>query len=68
MLEKNVNTIDRAARAAGGATLLATAGAMCLTRHRMLGGLAGLAGLVLLGTAAIGWCPIYKSLGISTVN
>jgi hypothetical protein len=68
MFSKNVNSLDRAVRAAAGIALVAGGTSLCLTRHRVSGGLAGLIGLTLLGTAAAAWCPIYKSLGFSTVN
>ncbi|HET6377295.1 MAG TPA: DUF2892 domain-containing protein [Methylocella sp.] len=59
---KNVGTIDRAARAAAGLILLSAL---------MFAGsgwkwLAALAGLVLVVTAFIGWCPAYGAFGIKT--
>ena len=63
-MKKNVGTIDRAIRALVGVGLLALF---------FLGGVQGtlgivalVAGVVMLGTAAIGWCPPYSLLGINT--
>jgi hypothetical protein len=55
----NVGTIDRALRAVLGATALA----LVVTGPRSAWGLLG---LVLLVTAAIGFCPLYAALGLST--
>ncbi len=63
MLKKNVGTTDRTIRAIVGVALLVLA----LTS---LAGVwmwvAGIIGVVLLGTAALGTCPPYAMLGIST--
>ena len=63
-MQKNVGSIDRAIRALVGVALLAA---------YLLGGIQGtlgivvlVAGIVMLGTAAIGWCPPYSLLGINT--
>ncbi len=63
-MQKNVGSIDRAIRALVGIVLLAV---------YFIGGLQGalgivalVAGIVMLGTAAIGWCPPYSLLGINT--
>lgn len=63
-MQKNVGSIDRAIRALVGVALLAA---------NLLGGIQGtlgivvlVAGIVMLGTAAIGWCPPYSLLGINT--
>jgi hypothetical protein len=63
-MQKNVGSIDRAIRALVGIALLAV---------YFFGGLQGalgivalVAGIVMLGTAAIGWCPPYSLLGINT--
>jgi len=63
-MQKNVGTIDRAIRALVGVALLAAyfLGAIAGT----LGMVALVAGIVMLGTAAIGWCPPYSLLGINT--
>lgn len=61
MLTKNVGTLDRAVRVLLGLGLLSL---LALAE----GGLrwVGLIGLVPLLTAAIGSCPIYSMLGVST--
>ncbi len=63
-MQKNVGSIDRAIRAVVGIVLLAVyfLGAVQGT----LGIVALVAGIVMLGTAAIGWCPPYSLLGINT--
>ena len=63
-MQKNVGSIDRAIRALVGIVLLAVyfLGAVGGT----LGIVALVAGIVMLGTAAIGWCPPYALLGINT--
>jgi len=68
MFEKNAGGVDRLVRAAAGTSLLAAGAALCATRRRPTGALAAVAGLILLGTAVAGWCPIYKTLGISTAD
>ena len=63
-MQKNVGSIDRAIRALVGIALLAVyfmGGA-----SGALGIVALVAGIVMLGTAAIGWCPPYSLLGINT--
>ena len=63
-MKKNVGSIDRAIRAVAGVVLLA------VYFLGLLQGAAGLvalvAGVVMLGTAAIGWCPPYALIGINT--
>jgi len=63
-MKKNVGTIDRSIRGLVGIALLAAyfLGAVQGT----LGIVALVFGIVLLGTAAIGWCPPYTLLGINT--
>lgn len=63
-MQKNVGTIDRTIRGVAGVALIAVF---------VLGALEGTAGIValvvgivMLGTAAIGWCPPYSLLGINT--
>ncbi|MCP4388875.1 MAG: DUF2892 domain-containing protein [Gammaproteobacteria bacterium] len=63
-MKPNIGTIDRIIRAVVGIALIA---------GYFLGMLAGTAGIislvvgiVLLGTAAIRWCPPYSLLGINT--
>lgn len=56
---RNVGTIDRAIRAALGLAVLS----LVFVGPQSLWGLVG---LILLLTAAIGYCPVYHLLGIST--
>lgn len=57
-MKKNVGTIDRSIRAIAGVAAIA-AGVYFQSWW-------GAIGVVLLGTALIGWCPPYSLLGIST--
>ena len=63
-MQKNVGSIDRVIRALVGIVLLAVyfLGALQGT----LGIVALVAGIVMLGTAAMGWCPPYALFGINT--
>jgi hypothetical protein len=63
-MQKNVGSIDRAIRALAGIALLAVyfLGAV----EGTLGIVALVAGVVMLFTAAVGWCPPYSLLGINT--
>lgn len=65
-MQKNVGSIDRAIRALVGIALLAVFffGGV----EGTLGIVALVAGIVMLGTAAIGWCPPYSLLGINTCS
>ena len=58
-MTRNVGGIDRTLRGLVGVVLLA------LTWYGTIG-LWGLIGLVPLGTALVGFCPLYKLLGIAT--
>ena len=63
MFEKNVGTVDRSIRGIVGLVLLYLAFAT------LSGGwawVAGIVGVVMLGTAALGSCPPYALLGINT--
>ncbi len=63
-MQKNVGTVDRSIRGLAGVALLA------VFFLGILEGVAGIvalvAGIVMLGTAALGWCPPYSLLGINT--
>jgi uncharacterized RDD family membrane protein YckC len=63
-MQKNVGSIDRVIRALVGIALLAVffLGALQGT----LGIVALVVGIVMLATAAMGWCPPYALLGINT--
>lgn len=57
-MKKNVGSMDRVVRVLLGLALLAAGIA--------LKGWWGALGLVLIGTAALGWCPLYLPFGLST--
>ena len=57
-MKQNVGTIDRAVRAVAGIALV---GWGVATQNWW-----GAIGIVPLFTAAIGWCPAYLPLGLST--
>jgi uncharacterized membrane protein len=67
MFKKNESPLDRAVRAVAGAGLLigAFAGAGISS---VLGIILAIVGVVLLFTAATGWCALYKLFGISTAK
>jgi hypothetical protein len=58
LMIRNVHNIDRILRVALAVAIFAAGLAA--------GSWLGLLGFIFLGTAAIGWCPIYHVLGIST--
>jgi hypothetical protein len=58
-MEKNLGEIDRGVRAVVGVVLLA----MMFTWPHTLWGLVG---IVPLSTAVLGFCPLYRILGLST--
>jgi hypothetical protein len=58
-MKSNVGGIDRILRATLGLVLVALAATGTI-------GLWGYVGVVLLGTAAFGFCPLYPLLGINT--
>ena len=68
-MKKNVGTTERAIRAIVGIVALVAAfttlGALA---GETLGIVAVVVGAVMLGTAAIGWCPPYAIFGISTCS
>lgn len=63
-MQKNVGSIDRSIRALAGGVLLAIF--FTGVAEGALGIVAVVAGIVMLGTAVIGWCPPYSLLGINT--
>ena len=65
-MKKNVGTIDRVIRAIVGIVAIA-AYAMGMLQGT-LGIVALVVGIVMLGTAAISWCPPYTLLGINTCS
>jgi hypothetical protein len=64
IMTKNVGTIDRAIRAIVG--IVAIALFATNTLQGTVGIIAIVVGVVMLGTAAIGWCPPYALLGINS--
>ena len=60
-MTRNVGTVDRIPREVIG---LALRSMLFLVEGEMRW--FGLLGLVAIGTAAIGWCPAYRLLGIRT--
>lgn len=62
----NENGIDRIVRLVLGLGLVAVAWLYMASLGTVLAIIIGVAGLILLGTAAIGWCPLYSIFGIST--
>ena len=63
-MKKNVGSIDRIIRALVGIAALAAYFLGYATGT--LGIVALVVGVVMLGTAAIGWCPPYALLGINS--
>jgi len=63
-MKKNVGSIDRAIRTIAGIAAIAAYAMGMLTGT--VGIVALVVGVVLLGTAAMGWCPPYAIFGIST--
>ncbi|MFP1632304.1 DUF2892 domain-containing protein [Zhengella sp. ZM62] len=64
MFKNNMGTADRAIRAIAGVVLLALY--FMGTASGAWGWVALIVGVVLLATAALGWCPPYSLLGINT--
>lgn len=60
-MSRNVGTIDRVLRVVVGLALIGLAATGKI-------GVWGWIGVVLLGTAAIGWCPPYQIFGINTCS
>jgi hypothetical protein len=58
----NLGMVDRAVRAIAGIVLLA----LLFVIEGGLGWLLALIGVVLLGTAFMSFCPLYRALGLST--
>ncbi|HMS27879.1 MAG TPA: DUF2892 domain-containing protein [Burkholderiaceae bacterium] len=62
-MNKNVGSTDRIIRAIVGIVLLALASMGNFGAYAWVGYVLG---AVMLGTAAIGWCPPYSLFGINT--
>ena len=66
-MKKNVGTIERSIRAIVGiVALVAAFTTLGALEGATLGVVAVVVGVVMLGTAAMGWCPPYAIFGIST--
>lgn len=63
-MNRNVGSIDRIVRAVLGAVLLIWG--LSLGAAATLPLLAVIAGAVLIGTAAISFCPLYRIVGLTT--
>ena len=63
-MNKNVGPIDRAIRGLVGLVAIALFATGVV--EGTIGIIALVVGVVMLGTAAIGWCPPYALLGINT--
>ncbi|MCB1420351.1 MAG: DUF2892 domain-containing protein [Notoacmeibacter sp.] len=66
MFKNNVGSADRAIRAIVGIVLLALY--FMGTATGVWAWVALIAGIVMLATAALGWCPPYSILGINTCS
>ncbi len=65
-MNKNVGTIDRSIRGLAG--IAAIAAYFLGMLEGTVGIIALVVGIVLLGTAIIGWCPPYALLGINSCS
>ncbi len=66
-MKANEGTADRAVRAIAGVAALVVAWMFLgLAAGAILGIVVALVGVVLLVTAAVGFCPAYRIVGIST--
>lgn len=64
---KNVGSVDRGIRAVIGVVALILAfTTLGVTSGSLLGIIAAIVGVVMLGTAALGMCPLYMPLKLST--
>lgn len=64
-MSRNVGTADRALRALIGILALAGAFALGWFSGWMVWAAAAV-GVIMLGTAAVGFCPLYRLVGINT--
>lgn len=62
-MRENVGTIDRVIRAGVGIALVLGALAVGAPVARTI---LGLGGVIMLGTALVGFCPVYRVLGLNT--
>lgn len=66
-MQRNMGTVDRGIRAVVGVVLLLAFFFAELTNPFLYWG-ALVVGILLLGTAALGWCPPYALFGIKTCS
>jgi len=64
-MSKNVSTVDRVVRLVAGAVALGVA--VAVGASTVAGIILAVLAAVLVVTAAVGFCPLYRVLGISTV-
>ena len=62
----NESSTDRIARGVVGAVALLGAVVAGVSGGAVLAALLGVVGAILTGTAAVGFCPIYRIFGVST--
>lgn len=62
----NESGVDRIARLALGIVLIGAAWFYMGALGTVLTIIVAILGLIMLGTAAMGWCPLYAIFGIST--
>jgi len=62
----NESSTDRIVRGVAGAAALIGALVAGVSGTVVLAAVLGVLGVILAGTAAVGFCPIYRMLGIST--
>ncbi len=62
-MRENMGSIDRVIRAAVGIALVLGALAVGAPLAKTL---LGLGGVIMLGTAVVGFCPVYRVFGLST--
>lgn len=63
-MHTNEGTVDRAVRGVAGAVLVVVA--LLIGLASVLGIVLAVVGAILLVTAAVGFCPIYRVFGLST--
>ena len=61
---KNVGTIDRVIRALIGVAVVAAWYTGALTGTALI--VAGVVAVIMIGTSAVSFCPLYRVLGMST--
>lgn len=62
-MTRNEGTVDRAIRGVAGVAALVYGG---MSLDSTVGIVAAVVGVVLVGTAAVGFCPLYRLVGVNT--